>query len=145
MSTALVAAAVLVSIAVASATETKAIKERHETMEEIRDSMMAIVSMAKKETPFDAEAVQANAKAIEGKLKAAVDLFPEGSDQGDADTWAKAEIWSDHENFNKMFQSSIEAAAAMQSVEEEAALMPALGTLGNGCKTCHDKFRRPKS
>ena len=145
MSAALVATAVLVSLAVASTTGTKAIKERHEAMERVKDSMMPFVSMAKKQKPFDAAAVQASAKAMEGDLKAAADMFPEGSDKGDAETWAKAEIWSDHEDFKKMFQSSIEAAAGMKSVEAEADLMPALGALGNTCKSCHDKFRRPKS
>ncbi len=32
----------------------------------------------------------------------------------------------------------------MQSVTDEAAFGPALGALGNGCKTCHDAYRRPK-
>ena len=144
VSTALVATVALVSIAVAGATGTKAIKERHEAMEEIRDSMMVLGAMAKKETPFDANAVQANAKTIEHELTKAAKLFPEGSDQGDVETWAKAEIWSDRANFDKILQNGIEAAVAMQSVEDEAAFMPALRALGNSCKTCHDKYRRPR-
>jgi cytochrome c556 len=145
ISIALVAVAALVSIAVAGATGTEAIKARHQAMESIKDSMMVFVSMAKKETPFDAEAVQAAAKAMELDLKKATRLFSEGSEKGDVETWAMPEIWSDRENFEKVFKSSVEAAMAMQSVEEEAALMPALGALGTSCKTCHDKYRRPKS
>lgn len=144
-STAIVAVVALVSIAAAGATGSAAIKERHETMEEIKDSMMVFVAMAKKEAPFDAEAVKANAKSIETDLTKAAKLFPEGSDQGDVETWAKAEIWSDRANFDKALQDSIKAAVAMQAVEDEAALMPALGALGNSCKGCHDKYRRPKS
>ena len=143
-SIALVAAIAMISIVMAGTAETKAIKERHELMEETKDSLMPLVSIAKKQTPFDAEVVQASGKAIADHLKKAANLFPEGSEQGDAETWAKAEIWSDRDNFDQSMKNSIDAAVAMQSVDSEAAFMPALGALGNSCKSCHDKYRRPK-
>ena len=71
-------------------------------------------------------------------------MFPEGSEKGDAETWAKAEVWSDPDGFKKSLKQSHEAAVAMASVTDEAAFGPALGKLGNSCKTCHDKYRRPK-
>jgi len=145
ISTVLVAIIAMISIVMAGATETKAIKERHELMEEIKGSMTPLVSIAKKQNPFDAEVVQASGKAIADHLKKAANLFPEGSEQGDAETWAKAEIWSDRDNFDQSMKNSIDAAVAMQSVDSEAAFMPALGALGNSCKNCHDKYRRPKN
>ncbi len=143
-SIALVAAIAMISIVMAGATGTEAIKERHELMEGTKDSMMDLVSIAKKQTPFDADVVQASGKAIADHLKKAAQLFPEGSEKGDAETWAKAEIWSDRDNFDMAMKNSIDAAGAMQSIESEAGFMPALGALGNSCKNCHDKYRRPK-
>lgn len=144
LSIALAAVAALVSVAATGATGTKAIQERHEAMERIKDSMGALGAMAKKKTPFDAEAVRTNAETIAAKLTEAAGLFPEGSETGDVETWAKAEIWSERENFDKMFQSAIEAAEKLQAVTEEKDFLPALGELGGNCKGCHEKYRRPE-
>jgi len=141
---ALAAVAAVVSIAGATATGTTAIKERHEAMEDIGQAMKALAAIAKKEAPFDAGVVKASAETIANLLEKAADLFPDGSDKGDVETWAKAEIWTDRENFNKDLQSAHAAAVEMQSVTDEAAFGAALGAVGNGCKTCHDKYRRPK-
>ena len=35
-------------------------------------------------------------------------------------------------------------AVALRSVAAEPAFGPALGELGNGCKNCHETYRRPK-
>lgn len=134
----------VVSMTVSGTGGTEAIKERHKAMEGIGHSIGALAAIAKKEVPFDAAVVKKNAENIANLLQEAASLFPEGSDKGDAETWAKAEIWSDPEGFKKSLKQCHEAAVAMASVTDEAAFGPALGQLGNGCKTCHDKYRRPK-
>ncbi len=144
MLTLLAVVAAVASITLAAATGTQAIKERQEAMEGIGTAMKTLGAIAKQQTPFDADVVKASAETIANHLNTAADLFPEGSDAGDVETWAKAEIWSDHENFRKDFETAEAAAVAMQSVTEEAAFGPALGALGNACKTCHDTYRRPK-
>jgi cytochrome c556 len=143
-SVALAAAAAVISITVAATTGTTAIKARQETMEEMGQAMKTLGAIAAKQAPFDTEVVTAEGKKITDHLKKAADLFPEGSDKGDVETWAKAEIWSDREAFEKGLKTTTAAAVALQSVAEEAAFTPALGALGNGCKTCHDMYRRPK-
>jgi cytochrome c556 len=144
MSIALTAIAVLVSAVAAGMTATEAIEERHEAMERIGESIGALAAIAKKKAPFDAEVVRTNAERIEAELKKSTEFFPEGSESGDHETWARPEIWSDREKFDEIFQSCIEAAVALQAVEEERAFLPALGALGNHCKSCHNEFRRPK-
>lgn len=144
MLTVLAVVGTVASITLAAATGTQAIQERQEAMEDIGKAMKALATIAKKQAPFDADVVKASAETIANHLNTAADLFPEGSDSGDVETWAKAEIWSDHESFKKAFESAEAAAVAMQSVTDEAAFGPALGALGNGCKTCHDAYRRPK-
>jgi len=144
MLTVLAVVGTVASITLAAATGTQAIQERQEAMEDIGKAMKALATIAKKQAPFDADVVKASAETIANHLNTAADLFPEGSDSGDVETWAKAEIWSDHESFSQAFESAEAAAVAMQSVTDEAAFGPALGALGNGCKTCHDAYRRPK-
>jgi cytochrome c556 len=144
MLVALAAAVAVISITFAGTTGTTAIKERQEAMEEIGKAMKALGAIAKGEVPFDAEVVKAQGKTIADHLKKAAGLFPEGSDKGEVETWAKAEIWSDREDFQKRFDTATAAAVALQSVTDESAFLPALGAVGNGCKNCHDTYRRPK-
>jgi cytochrome c556 len=139
----LAAVAVVASIG-AAATATETIKARQQAMKDIGDAMKALGAIAKKQAPFEADAVRSHAETIADRLHQAADLFPQDSETGDVETWAKPEIWSDSEAFHKDLETATEAAVAMQSVTDEAQFMPALGALGNACKSCHDSFRRPK-
>jgi cytochrome c556 len=137
--------AILVTISAAAITSTEAIKQRQKAMEGVRDGMMALGAIAKKEKPFDAEVVAFNATKIADNLTQAAELFPEGSDQGEVQTWAKPNIWTNSEHFDELLQSTRQAAIELQSVTEAEAFPPALGKLGNGCKSCHDMYRLPKN
>lgn len=134
----------LVAISVAAMTATEAIKEREETMEGIRDEMKVLGAMVKNEQPFDAEAVHDSAAKIAEGFSRAAELFPEGSDSGDVETLAKPEIWTDRGHFDELLDTARQAAVDMQSVTTAEELPPALGKLGNACKTCHDMYRKPK-
>jgi cytochrome c556 len=133
------------SVATSSPEGTAAIKARHEAMETIGDAMGPLGAIAKGESPFDAAVVEKNAGTIAENLKKAATLFPEGSDEGDVETWAKAEIWSNSADFELKMQTARTQAEALQAVTEEAAFRPALGKLGNSCKSCHQDYRRPKN
>jgi cytochrome c556 len=140
-----IAVALVAAVSVTAMTATEVIKERQEAMEQVRNGMMALGAIAKKQEPFDAAVVQANAVKIADNLELAAKLFPEGTDQGEVETWAKAEIWSDRGQFDELMQSAHQAAVDLQSVTEADAFPAALGTLGNGCKSCHDLYRLPKN
>ena len=135
---------VLAPVVLSSGDGTTVIKDRQEAMESIRDSMMALAAIAKKEAPFAAEVVKTNAANMTKQMEHAAKLFPEGTDQGEIETWAKPEIWSEPDGFAKAFEQTRAAAIAMQDVTEESEVGPALGKIGNGCKMCHDMYRRPK-
>jgi cytochrome c556 len=107
--------------------------------------MMALVAIVKGEAPFDATVVKENAATMEDHLGKASALFPEGSGQGDVETWAKAEVWSDHADFAVKFKEAQAAAEVIGLVTEESAFRPALGKLGSSCKSCHETYRRPKN
>jgi cytochrome c556 len=138
-------AAMALGVAGVAASSTDTIKDRQQAMENVRDAMMALAAIAKGEAPFDAAVVKKNAATMEEHLKKASTLFPEGSDQGDVETWAKAEIWSDQAAFDAQFKEAQAAAAALQSVSQEAAFRPAFGKVGSSCRSCHQTYRRPKN
>jgi cytochrome c556 len=139
-----VAVAVAVTVSAAAITATEAIKQRQKAMEGVRDGMMALGAIAKKEQPFDVDVVGASAGKIADHLAQAAEFFPAGSDQGEVQTWAKSEIWTDRTHFDELFKSTQQAAVDLQSVTEAESFQPALGKLGNGCKSCHDLYRLPK-
>lgn len=139
-----IAVVLAITVTAAAMTATEAIKQRQKEMEGVRDGMMALGAIAKKEQPFDAGVVKDNAAKIAGHLAQAAELFPAGSDEGEVQTWAKSEIWTDREHFDELFQSTHQAAVDLQSVTEAEAFPPALGKLGYGCKSCHDLYRLPK-
>ncbi len=68
-------------------TATEAIKQRQKEMQGVYGSMKTFAAIAKKEQPFDAEVVQDAAKMAEHLAKAE-ELFPEGSAEGEVETWA---------------------------------------------------------
>lgn len=140
-----IAVALVVTISAAAMTATEAITKRQKAMEGVRDGMMAIGAIVKQEQPFDAEVVQTSAAKIADHLATAAELFPEGSGEGEVETWAKAEIWTDRGHFDELMEGTQQAATDLQSVTEAEALPPALGKLGNGCKSCHDMYRLPKN
>jgi cytochrome c556 len=132
------------AVSAVAMTATEAIQQRQQAMEAVGDAMKTLGAIAKQEQPFDVEVVQASAATIASHLEEAAELFPEGSDSGDARTWAKPEIWTDRVHFDEVLQRTHRAALDLQSVTEEEAFLPALGALGNGCKSCHDPYRLPK-
>jgi cytochrome c556 len=138
-------AVVIAAIAIGAASATEVIRDRQQAMKDIGGAMQNLAAIAKKEAPFDAAVVHANAGTIAEALKKIASLFPEGSHQGDVETWAKPEIWSNRLDFEKKLEAAEEAAVALQSVDLETAFAPALGKLGNACKNCHQTYRRPRN
>lgn len=119
-----------------------AYQDRHMAMEAVGDAMKSLGAIAKKQAPFDAAVVKANATTIADHLKTAQTLFPAGS--GGGESRARPEIWTDAAGFEKGMKEAQAAAVALQSVSNEAAYGPALGAVGSSCKSCHDKYRIPK-
>lgn len=120
------------------------IEDRQKTMEQVGDAMKVLAAIAKKEQPFDAAVVKTNAETMAANFTKAKDLFPDGSEKGSKETYAKPDIWTDRAAFDAGLRKAHDAAVAMAAVTGEAQFMPALQQLGGACKGCHDKFRRPK-
>ena len=120
------------------------VAERQQAMKDIKKHFVPLVKMVKGVAPFDAATVKKNAEVIAAKLEAAAKLFPEGSDKGD--TRAKPEIWLMPEEFQAIMKTAIEKARAVGQAQTLDALKPAVMALGGeGCKACHEKFRKPRA
>ena len=52
--------------------------------------------------------------------------FPEGSDKGPPETYAKAEIWSDPEGFKAAFEKAVAAVDTLAMSTDEASFKAAL-------------------
>ena len=119
-----------------------AFHDRHMAMEGVNEAMKPLAAIAKKQAPFDAAVVKANATTIAENLKKAHAAFTPGS--GGGESRAKPEIWTDAAGFDKLMKEAQATAVALSSVKDEASFGPALGALGSKCKSCHDTYRLPE-
>ena len=106
-----------------------------------------LVAIMKGEAPYDAAVVKAGLDAMNAAWEAAKGANPFAPDsvKGDkVETWAKPEIWSDPDGFKATGEAFGKAYADLAASTDEASFKVAFTALGNSCKGCHDKFRRPK-
>ncbi len=121
------------------------IKERQEAMKAVGGGIKVIVETAKGQRDFDAAVIKSAALTIKTNLEKASKLFPDDTDEdASVKNRARPEIWLDEEGFAAAFKNAIAAADSMAGVTTKAEFMPALGVLGTGCKSCHEKFRSPE-
>jgi cytochrome c556 len=120
------------------------IEDRQAGMKQVGKAIGALADIAKGNTPYDAATVKTNADLILEGWKKAFANFTPGSENGPPETYAKPEIWSDPDGVKAAEDNAMKALATLAATTDEASFKTALGGLGNGCKNCHDKYRRPK-
>lgn len=140
----IVPAAALIATLGASLALAGPIEDRQAAMKQNGKAIGALAAIAKGEAPYDAAVVKNNADIIREDFVKAFASFPAGSEKGPPETYAKAEIWSDPDGFKAAADQAIKAVEALAATTDEAGFKTALGGLGNSCKGCHDKYRRPK-
>lgn len=70
-------------------------------------------------------------------------LFPEGTDFGETD--AKTEVWSDRAGFAEQSEEMADAAEAFAEAVasgDKQATFQAFKAVGDGCKGCHETYRK---
>jgi cytochrome c556 len=120
------------------------IEDRQAAMKANGQTMKLLGAMAQGEAPFDAAVVKEQAEAMAARYEAEKAMFPPGSDKGPPETYAKAEIWTDPAGFAAGMNEAIEASLALAAVTDQAKLGEALGAVGTVCKSCHEKYTRPR-
>lgn len=116
--------------------------QRHELMENVRDSAKPVGEMLKGEREFDADVLMQSLQMFADAGQVFGDLFPEGTETGEG-TEAAPAIWEDRAGFNKAlmrWRQATDAAIAAdpQSLDDaRLAMQPVFGA----CKNCHDTYR----
>jgi len=122
-----------------------AIKGRQGCMKSHGKMMGEFAAMFKGEKPYDAAVVQAALAADETACADWTKWWGEDTMKGETlETWAKPEIWADAAGFQAAGEAFYDKYVAFKATTDEAGFKAAFPELGNGCKGCHDKFRRPK-
>src|SRR5260221_6987871 len=133
-----------VSLALASADD--AVKGRQNCMKNGHGKMVSmLVPIFKGEQPYDPKTVEA-AIAVNDAACADWDKWW-GADakKGEtAETWAKPEIWNDPKGFEAAAGNFYDKYLALKATTDEASFKAAFVEVGNPCKGCNEKFRRPK-
>lgn len=108
-------------------------------------NMAALSDMAKGNTAYDEAAASLAASNVELLSRYPLpSLFIAGSSADDTkDTAAKADIWSNFDDFNQKFAALAEAATgAGEAVKGgQANIGPVIQKIGGTCKACHDNYR----
>lgn len=122
-----------------------AIKARQACMKANGAAMGVFVPIIKGEKPYDNAVVQDALAKSEAACADWTKWWGADTQKGEtAETWAKAEVWTDAAGFEAAGAAAGKAHAAIKASADEASFKAAFGELGGSCKGCHDKFRRPK-
>lgn len=125
------------------------ITARQAGMKAIGRSFKAINDQSRAGTP-DAAVVRAEAAQLATLAARVPGWFPRGTGPGDAakakvKTAAKAEIWSQSDDFrakaSALSAASATLAAAAKGSGDVAALQPQIRAVGGTCKACHTSYK----
>ena len=118
-------------------------EKRHEDYERIGKAMQVIGRELKGDSP-DLARVRQNAGAIAELAPQVKDWFPAGTGPDIGKTDAKAEIWTNPQDFaakSRDFEQAAQRFNAAAQGTDVAAMRAAQGDLGKSCKACHDLYR----
>ena len=117
---------------------------RHKGFERMGKSFKALNRELKGDAP-NIDVVRLEASVLADSARQIPNWFPAGSGPDAVPrTRAKAEIWSNSQDFQQRAQNFIQASTAFHQTAQGgdvAALKAGLPTLGNSCKECHDRYR----
>jgi cytochrome c556 len=121
-----------------------AIKSRKANYKDIGGGFKTINDEVKTGAP-SIDTIQPLAKEILKRGSMQMNFFPVGSGPESGEkTRAKAQIWSELDNFRKLNQDFLNAAEQLNSAIDGgnvATITSAQKSLGQSCKGCHDHYR----
>ena len=99
--------------------------------------------MVKGKEPWDAKEFALHAQRLEELAPQIAEGFTKGSDTG-AETDAKAEIWTDFEDFQAKLEDYLAEAKALAEAAktgDEAKMREQFKKTAAACKACHEKYK----
>jgi cytochrome c556 len=122
------------------------IRDRHVLMEEIGDQAQNINDAFNVGSEgFDTSIIQRAGTMIALDAHRIPELFPKGST--DPNSRALPAIWQDWDKFvslAKQLEDQAQKLSAAAGAEDDEDLKSKSKKMFDTCKTCHDKFRKPK-
>jgi cytochrome c556 len=120
--------------------ENPAAEYRSQVMETLGSSMSSLVDVltGKVEAPGH---LQVHAATLARSAELVADLFPEGSQGGDA----LPLIWEEPDKLAEAAQAAVDATAALAVAADSgdrAATMQAFRGVGDSCKGCHERYKK---
>jgi cytochrome c556 len=132
--------AMIAGVAIAAEATDPTVKARQELMDVIGMNTGILGKMAGGENPFDAAAAEGAKVAM---AAAAAEIAAKFEPQAnDPKSTAKAEIWTNWEDFVKKGDALKAAAEAMDASSLEG-VQAGMGAIGGSCKDCHTAYRIP--
>ena len=116
------------------------IAQRKEAMKGFGDAVKAPGGMAKGETPFNADTVQASLKTIEATVGKVKNLFPDDSKTGD--TAALPAVFENKADvLARLDKLAQDAKAAEGAIKDEASFKAEWPKVVSNCGGCHKQYR----
>jgi cytochrome c556 len=124
----------------------QAVDERKAVYKLIGASFKPIGNVLKGSAQYDAATIQKSIDRVVFLSGLLDEAFPENSNLGDPETKAKADIWTNHTDFEKKekdFQAHVLALQKVNETEKGASetFKTAAAAVGQDCKACHDDYR----
>lgn len=112
----------------------------------IGNNCRVLAGVAKGDVAYDAADVQKRAQRIAFLSGFLDDAFPDASNVGEPDSKAKADIWSNHADFDKKlkdFQAHSASLVQVAATEKTASdgFKTAFGAVAQDCKGCHENYK----
>ena len=140
--TAAAAIALMGTLAVQAEVMNEAVKPRIEAMKTIGGAMKVVGEMAQGKTEFDADAAKAALDTMATTAATIPDVFK--AEEMDPESHAKAEIWTNWDDFVADAEALQKAAEAADPSSPET-LGASMRDLGGACQACHKEFRSSMS
>ena len=134
-----VALATFISIALCASASEEDRDYRHETMEAVGAHMKSIAAILQEKVAHTRH-LQVHADALAGLAKITPDIFPDGSQGGEALDL----IWEEPDDFAETLNAFEESTAKFQEAVTSSdmdTIRTAVKVVGQSCKGCHDKYR----
>jgi len=116
---------------------------RQSVMDMIGWNFGPLGAMVKGKTAFDAKEFAVRAQRLEFLGPQMLEGFEDGSDKG-AETDAKAEIWTDFDDFEAKVNDYVAESRTLNEIAktgDEVKMKEQFKKTAGACKACHDKYR----
>jgi cytochrome c556 len=122
------------------------IKYRQGVYTVIGGNFAPLGAMATGKRPWDGKNAALRAERVAYLARMAQEAFPEGSSAGSSavPTKAKAEIWANRAEFDKLMKDLVDKTQALANVAKtgnQERVKAAFNAAGQACKACHDRFK----